>query len=39
MILRTSREARVTAASLKAAVREIDPGQPMVDIRTRGDPK
>ena len=34
MVVRTSSEATVTAAALKAAVHEIDPNQPFTDVRT-----
>jgi predicted permease len=34
LVLRASRESAVTAASLKAAVQEIDPNQPLTNVRT-----
>jgi putative ABC transport system permease protein len=34
LLLRASRESAVTAASLKAAIQEIDPNQPLTNVRT-----
>jgi putative ABC transport system permease protein len=34
LVLRAARESAVTAASLKAAIQEIDPNQPLTNVRT-----
>jgi putative ABC transport system permease protein len=34
LIMRASRQAAITAASLKAAIQEIDPNQPLTNVRT-----